>query len=174
MTDLKNSGRDGSFSDVAPSDAARVPVVTPRQYRIVVPYTGDWMTANNAKLDKYVQGARRKAWRDSAYYAARGVKPKLPTRLQLVRLDVLYRWAKPPVDTARNMEPTLKAIVDGALGPRRGTAVGYGLIVDDNAKHLVYGEIASEVATFPRAKVAMDAYFGDVVLTVTDLSDRAA
>jgi hypothetical protein len=74
----------------------------------------------------------------------------------LVRLDIAFRWAKPPVDTVMNMAETIKAVVDGAIGPKRGSAVGYGLVIDDSFRHVQYGSLSIETAAFPRGRVTLD------------------
>lgn len=140
---------------------------------VTVPTPGWWLTANNVSPNRYAQGRRVKAWREVAYAAAKACRPHLPTGLDRVRVDVLYRWAKRPVLEVANLAPTLKAVIDGAIGPKRGQSVGYGVVVDDSDRHLAYGSYAFERVAVSPARAALDPYAGEVVLTITDLSRTA-
>jgi len=116
-------------------------------YTITIRQPADWMTANT-KYGHWAAEARAvKAWRDASYLYARSVKPALPKGLARVRVSFEFRWGRPPVRELRNLEPTIKAIVDGAIGPssrspgRNGGMVrGYGIVPDDNDKRVEYGQ----------------------------------
>lgn len=137
-------------------------------WTIRVHQPAEWITAN--KTQHWAARARLIAhWRHAAYYAARQTRPRIPTGLELVRLDVLSRWGRPPVRDMPNIEPTIKAIVDGAIGPSRrtktgSTALGYGIVADDSDRHVIYGTKTAEVVR------GLGQYDGQVVLTVTDMS----
>lgn len=117
-------------------------------WTLVVPAPCAWLTANDRR-DRYTQARLVKLWRTATATYARAAK--LPTGLARVRIDVVARFAagQSPVRDTANLDPTLKAVVDG-LGPartivrtdkatglvRRTRAAGHGLIVDDDAAHL--------------------------------------
>lgn len=141
---------------------------------IRIPSNGDWLTSNNVSRERMAQSRRVKAWRKNAFEASFYTRPKLPKGIERVRLDIHFRWAKSPVAEVANMDPTVKVIVDGAIGRPLGKSPGYGLIVSDSDRHLVYGPRTSEIAVFPRGRVAQDPYAGEVVLTITDLTGESS
>lgn len=146
---------------------------TARSWRIVIPTPGPWLTDNDSRRNVHAHNRKVQAWRNAAYVAARAVSPRIPTGLDLVRVDCLFRFAQPPVREIANLRATLKACVDGAVGARRGTAAGYGIVVDDSDRHVRYGSYGFAPVKIPPARLALNRYAGDVVLTVTDLSGGA-
>ena len=137
-----------------------------RQWVIRIHQPDEWLTANRtphwAARNRMVQ-----TWRHAAYFAARQTRPRIPTGLELVRVEVLFRWGKAPVRDLPNITPTIKVCVDGAVGPSRrtktgSTALGYGIVPDDSDNHLVLAA--------PRAELVKGLVRGQVVLTVVDLS----
>lgn len=109
-------------------------------WTLTIPAPCDWLTAND-RDDRRRRASRIRSWRDAAAIYAR--QAKLPTGLERVRIDAVARFpGRARVRDASNLSDTLKAVVDG-LGPARvGTgrrsyaASGYGLIPDDDTKHL--------------------------------------
>lgn len=116
-------------------------------WTVTIPAPCEWLTANDRR-HRLVQAKLIKIWRmASATYARQA---RLPTGLAKVRIDAVVRFAgRPPVRDTGNLEPTLKAVVDG-LGPartisrtdratgvrRRFYSPGYGLVPDDDARHV--------------------------------------
>ena len=145
-------------------------MAVPRVWEIRIPSPGYWLTSNNQLRDKIAQGRRIKPWRNAAYLATRAVRPRIPTGLDRVRVDVDYRWiGRKPVRELRNLEPTLKACVDGAIGCARGGALGYGIVADDNDQRLVYGPLTGCPLLVPTALARLNPRGGEVVLTVTEV-----
>lgn len=140
----------------------------PRTWTITVVAPCPWLTANDRR-HHMAQAALVKRWRTLAAQQARF--QHLPTGLVRVRIDAVAHFrGRAPVRDTDNLRPTLKAVVDG-LGPQRvtpkGIAAGYGLIADDDDKHLdgpylVIGD-----------KLPMSAYAsaGELVLTITELTE---
>lgn len=107
-----------------------------RTWTLTVVAPCEWLTANMilGELDKYARARIVKAWRQATYVAA--FDARLPTGLDRVRIEVEARFrGRPPVRDRSNLDPTIKACVDG-LGPARGRSAGWGLIPDDDDKHL--------------------------------------
>lgn len=155
-----------------PRDPARITTWT-----IVIPSPGWWLTSNNVLRNDFAQSRRIKAWRDTAFAAVAIVRPRIPKGLERVQVDICFRWAKKPVRELVNMANTVKPCVDGAIGPaqisRRTNAAGYGIVADDSDRRVVYGPQTSELIDVSPAQRALDPYFGEVVLTVIDLSGGA-
>ena len=139
--------------------------------RIVAPDM--WVTANYPK-SRWARGPLVAAWRRASYQAAQAAK--LPKGLARVRIEpVAHFRGRPPVREAPNLSSTIKAVVDG-LGPEdRGKtaggtpwiAPGYGLVPDDDDKHveLVQTVIGKPLAPKPYAPV------GELVLTISEVCD---
>lgn len=151
-------------------DAREVPDVPARitTWTIRIDAPRAWITANH-RMNRWKLADAVRDWRTAGFYAAHNTRPKLPTGLQLARVDILLRWAKPPVRDVENARETVKAAVDGALGPRRG-GLGYGVVVDDSDKHLIYGSYESELIVVRPSVLVLKPFVGQIVMTVTDLS----
>ena len=103
-----------------------------------------WLTSNNREGHPIAQSRRVKAFRRAAADAGR--KAGLPVGVSGVSLhfDCSYVTAIAPVRDRLNLEPTIKALVDG-LGPERGFlrqgrsnwVPGCGFLVDDSDKHVI-------------------------------------
>lgn len=141
-------------------------------WTLTIPARCRWMTSNRGNA-RSVGGRMAIAhltrqWRFNAYSAASLVK--LPTDLAYVRMDFEARFRGiAPVRDRFNLYPTVKAVIDG-LGPSRITArtpyaVGWGLIPDDDDKHLQMGEIriGAKLPTVPYGDA------GHLLVTITDL-----
>lgn len=111
----------------------------PVVYQVRIPAQA-WLTSN--KTSSYRYG--RRAWRDATSLACRIAK--LPVGLPVpVTIHLMCWWTgrNAPVRDRLNLQPTVKAIVDG-LTPlkvvvRKGvmhTRGGYGLLVDDDDRHV--------------------------------------
>jgi hypothetical protein len=163
-------GRGGS---TAPgSELATTPEGS--QWRIEIPSPGFWLSDNDSRRNVYAHSRRVQAWRSAAYIAARSVKPRIPTGIDVVRVDVLFRFAIKPVEEISNLRATVKACVDGAVGRKRGTAPGYGIVVADSDRHVKYGSYGFELIDASPARLALNPNYGFVVLTVTDISGSAS
>lgn len=114
--------------------------MTAREWTLEIDPPAGWVTAND-RLDRRWD-SRRPAWRARA--AVEAHRAKLPKGLARVRIDIVVA----PEHGRRDHESyrlTCKAIVDG-LGPpfirkpsgrsKGAAAPGYGLIPNDNTKHL--------------------------------------
>jgi hypothetical protein len=115
------------------------PATTGRVWHVRVPYAGQWLTSN--RTTSYRWG--RKGWRDSVTQACRAAK--LPTGITtMVDIHVVAHYVgRPPVRDRKNLDPTIKALVDGLVPTKvvmregkRHTRGGYGLLVDDSDKHV--------------------------------------
>lgn len=117
----------------------------------------------------------RKAWREAVFVHAKAAK--LPVGLARVRLDVVLRFPREGRRDAANYHGNVvKPLVD-AFGPpintvRQGKAIsapGYGLIADDTAEYLdgPFVRLGAKVADPKRCP------FGEVIVTITDLSEVA-
>ena len=142
-------------------------------WTVTIPAPCRWMTSNRGN-SRSVGGRLAIAhltrqWRFGAYSAA-GLA-QLPTGLTYVRMDFEARFRGPaPVRDRMNLYPTIKAAIDG-FGPGRVTArtpyaVGWGLIPDDDDKHLQMGDlrIGPRLPTVPYGDA------GHLIVTITDLS----
>lgn len=139
-----------------------------RKWTITIPAPCAWLTANNTHRMYVVQNKLIRAWRGGAYYAA--MRAKLPTGLERVRIEGIVQFrGRPAVRDHMNLWPTFKAVIDG-LGPanrsRRTNGIGYGLITDDDDKHLegptwVIGD---------RLPASPFASPGDLVLIITEVA----
>ncbi len=121
-----------------------------------------------------------KTWREAVFVHARAAK--LPTGLRLIQVDIELRFPTNGRRDNANYYTAMKPCVDALgpervqvvkRGPRAGTTVievGYGLIQDDTQEFLVgpFVRIGPKVADSKRSP------FGEVVVTITDLSEVAA
>jgi len=124
-----------------------------REWTFVIPAPCEWITANKitGTYNRYVRAKLTRPWRKASCDAAE--REDLPTGLDCVRIDAIARYhtSHPPVRDRDNLRPTLKAVIDG-LGPaktsvRKGKThryPGYGLIPDDNDRHLAGSDITLE------------------------------
>lgn len=155
------------------TDLQTAEVAVQRSWKIVIPTPGKWMTAND-RGHWSKRAPLEAAWRSAAERAARQMRPKIPRGLDLVRVDVLLRYGRKPVREIENLRDTLKACVDGAVGPARvskkGTSPGYGIVTDDSDKHVLYGAYDGELMELTKAQKVLNPYAGEVVLTVTELT----
>jgi hypothetical protein len=137
-------------------------------WTILIPAPDRWLTANDR--GRWDIARRVKTWRDAAFVAAFQVKP--PKGLERVRVDVLWTFAgRSPVREIENLRPTLKAVIDGAVGPKGKTAPGYGIVVDDSDRHLVYGDYLSQVTAHDRRHPAgAVCCCGTVTITVSEVA----
>lgn len=149
-----------------------------RVWVVEIPAPCEWPTSNKRERMHRMAFARLvKQWREAAYLAA--VAAKLPKGLARVRIDGVARFRGHPAARDRlNLAPVVKAAVDG-LGPQRvrktrnrktgalkiHTAVGYGLVPDDDDKH-VDGPYPTIGDPLPKAAYGPS---GVLVLTITEL-----
>lgn len=135
----------------------------PRKWTFTMrPPCPEWLTANDRR-DRWTQARIVRDWRHAAYLHAVGAH--LPKGLGRVRIDIEARFSGvPPVRDEANLHPTAKAVVDG-LGPGRGPSVGYGLVRDDDWKHLNGPHI-----TIGDPLPAGPYRTGHLVITITDLT----
>lgn len=105
----------------------------------------EWLTLNGSRRDPRAHAALAKKWRTAAYEAA--MATRLPRGLDRVHLTVEIRKLTAHRKDQGNHEPTLKAIVDGAIGPTRPgywragkwvePQLGWGVVADDDQTHVV-------------------------------------
>lgn len=149
-------------------DACRQP--EPQAWTVTMTAPCVWLTANDRR-HHMAQAKLIKAWRVAAFVAAQ--VHHLPRGLDRVRIEAEARFrGRAPVRESSNLHPTLKAVVDG-LGPQRETrhrniirvSVGYGLVVDDDDKH-----VEGPFVTIGE-KLAPQAYAGpgELILTITEV-----
>lgn len=137
------------------------------QWTITIPAPCAWLTANRRGRWPIAHGTR--LWRGAAYQAAQAAR--LPTGLDRVQITMAARFRGPaPVRDRMNLYPTVKAVLDG-LGPSRVTArtpyaVGWGLVPDDDDKHVdgPYIVIGMRLPTLRYGDA------GHLIVTITDLS----
>jgi len=132
---------------------------------LIIPAPCRWLTANDRRIP-IAKGRDIRAWRIAAFERAQAAR--LPQGLVLVRIEpVAFVRGRSPVRDAANLEPTVKAAVDG-LGPDRRTsrtpnAVGWGLVPDDDDAHVRQQPIRIE-------RLPAHPYLPDqLALTITDL-----
>jgi Holliday junction resolvase RusA-like endonuclease len=95
------------------------------EWRLEFPAPAPWLNMNS-RLRHKAQAAERKLWRDAAHVYAR--QKKLPTGLARVKITATLAFPTNHRRDVGNYYPSVKALVDGL--------VDYGLIPDDNDKHL--------------------------------------
>lgn len=114
------------------------------EWTLEIPAPADWITSNDlTKMNRYRRASLVKAWRAATVNYA--VQARLPQGLDRVKIAALARfWGRPPVRDTMNLWPTFKAVVDGLGRTSKRTvkgithiSPGYGLIPDDNNKHLI-------------------------------------
>ena len=106
-------------------EALRMASTAPETFTLEIPKLADWLNLNQ-QLHWAPRNKRAQAWRHGAHIYAR--KHQLPKGLVRVKIDI-YVWKS----TRRrydphNLMPTMKHVIDGL--------VDYGLIPDDNTRHL--------------------------------------
>ncbi len=142
----------------------------------------DRMLSGNVRVYWRTRHSLTTSWREALAVHARAAK--LPKGLDRVRLDFVLRFPDARKDRdALNYYPlTVKPAVDG-LGPefrqqiKRGKRAGqesfqpgHGLIVDDTPAHLD----GPHITLGPKVDDPKRCPFGQVVVTITDLSGVAA
>lgn len=145
-----------------------------REWVLTINAPDSWLTANLPKSWR-ARSALASAWRRATYQTARAAK--LPTGLTRVRIEPTARFiaGRAPVRDIPNLAPTIKAAIDG-LGPADwgktagGTpwiAPGYGLVPDDDDRHV---ELGQTVVGQPLPRRAYGP-LGQLILTITEVSD---
>jgi len=135
-----------------------------------------WITANqlNNKHNRFSRSALTKTWRQVVVLHAVG--EGLPTGLDYVRVDAVARFmGRAPVRDRDNLRPTLKAAIDGLTPERHFTrqgknyhSPGYGLIPDDNDKHLAGSDI--RIGDPLPKDIHAPGHPGLLILTITELT----
>lgn len=120
-----------------------------REWTLTIPAPCKWLTANrlNNRHNRFSRSKLTKEWRTAGYHAAKAAH--LPTGLHCIEVIGVARFlGRAPVRDRDNLRPTLKAVIDGLGPPRTFTrqgktfhSPGYGLIPDDNDKHLARSDI---------------------------------
>jgi hypothetical protein len=129
-----DSGRGVSAAGDSPQGSTPRP---DRTWTIRITAPGRWLTSNNGA---YRWGAR--SWRHATMVSCQGAH--LPKGITPVTIHAVcwYVGRSAPVRDNKNLDPTLKAIVDGLTptvvfrGARPHTRGGYGLIPDDSDRHV--------------------------------------
>lgn len=147
-----------------------------RTWTLTVSAPAPWLSLNE-QLHWAKRGAYAKLWRNSTYIQALACKA-LPKGLDRVRVDVVLHFSTNRRRDPSNYEPTVKPCID-ALGPpflrvtkvSAKAAPGYGLIPDDNPKHLD-GPYLSIGDPWPASHrlTARAGVSGAVELVITDLT----
>lgn len=97
-----------------------------RTWTIEVPAPAPWLTANKRRRHWH-ETEDRNAWKAATIRHA--MRHKLPRKLLRVHITALLRFRTNAKRDPNNWNPTTKAMVDAL--------VQYGLVVDDNARHVV-------------------------------------
>lgn len=114
-----------------------------REWTITIPAPYEWLTSNIERFH-YRRATAVRKWRTATLIACR--QARLPLGITPVRITAVAKYAgrRLPVRDRLNLEPTIKAIVDGLTPPktfRRGRSwvhlVGYGFLPDDSDKHVL-------------------------------------
>lgn len=153
--------------------------MTCREWTLTIAAPCAWLTANhiNNRHNRYSRSALTKGWRTAGFEAC-GVAG-LPTGLNVIDVAGVARFlGRAPVRDRDNLRPTLKAVIDG-FGParvwtRKGTTYhspGYGLIPDDNDKHLADSRIHIGDPLSPL--VYRPGHLGLLILTIKEIGDIA-
>lgn len=146
------------------------------QWTLVIPAPAEWLTANklNNSWSKWKRAELTRQWRGATVNYA--TQARLPRGLGRVRVDAVAQfWGPPPVRDRKNLEPTMKAVVDG-LGPsrtmKRGNKIthspGYGLIDDDDDIHLEDSTLVIGESLGPAKPYGPT---GRLTLTITAVAD---
>lgn len=147
-----------------------------RTWTLTIMAPCEWLTANklNGRWDKYKRAKLTRTWRQTIVDCCRtGGLPNGGDRLELVSIAAVARFrGRPPVRDSENLRPTLKAAIDGLTPARRygkseREAPGYGLIPDDNDKHLAWATIR---LGDPLPKTVQANHPGLLVITITELA----
>lgn len=105
----------------------------PRRWELVLPYTKPPLTLNSRPGNFHAHARIVKRLRVGAHTMA--TVCRMPKGLDHVRITLTYVPADTRTRDRSNLQPTLKALVDGlALG--KGKVKGYGLVVDDDDSHV--------------------------------------
>lgn len=94
---------------------------------LVVPDPGCGLLNANQRLHWSTKAKRTRGWRNATTWHA--IARSLPRGLDRVHIVAVVRWPDKRRRDVHNVMPTIKACIDGL--------VDYGLIPDDNDKHLI-------------------------------------
>lgn len=145
------------------------------EWTLVIPAPEEWITSNQlTKMNRYRRAELVRAWRGATVNYA--VQARLPRGLDRVEiLAIAQFWGQPPVHDTENLRPTLKAVVDGlgkttrrTVGGKVHIQPGYGLIPDDNHRHL--GETRLRMGE-PLGPAKAYGPTGKLTLTITEVED---
>lgn len=146
---------------------------TGREWTVSVLAPCAWITANqlNNRHTRHTRSTLTRQWREAVVEWSKHAK--LPTGLDCVRVDAVARFlGRAPVRDRDNLRPTLKAVIDG-LTPQRVWArkgkwyvsPGYGLIPDDNDRHLA----GSDIRIGDPLRTSPPGHPGLLLLTITEV-----
>jgi hypothetical protein len=151
-----------------------------RRWILTFPAPAKMLSANSRPYWRTAR-ANAKEWREAVYLHAKAAK--LPTGLRKVRIDFVLRFPTAAKHDAGNYYTTVVKPAVDAVGPQRiqqvkkgaragqtVVEVGHGLIRDDTPEFLegpfaTVGPKVDDRKVFP---------FGQVVVTITDLSGEVA
>lgn len=110
-----------------------------RTWTIQVAFSQFWLTSNKTSLYRH----HARPWREAAHVAC--IAARLPKGITPVTIHaVCWYVGRPPVRETPNLDPTIKAIVDGLTpkvishrGGKPHARGGYGLIPDDSDRHVL-------------------------------------
>ncbi len=143
-----------------------------RQWMLRFPAPAPLISVNSGRQHWRRTSPIHKEWRQAAFVHAKAAH--LPVGLGKVRIDVVLRMPRNGrADAGNYYTHCVKPLVDG-FGPpidkiragKRVIAVGHGLIVDDTAEFLE----GPFVTLGPKAADPKRCPFGEIVVTITDLS----
>jgi len=156
-----------------PDDA----VATGRVWTLTILAPCDWLLANrNSAHNRYSRSKLTRQWRQAVEDCCRlGGLPNGNNRLELITVEAAARFrGRPPVRDRNNLEPTLKACVDGMTPEkfitrdgRRIRVPGWGLIPDDSDKHIAKAAIAVGA---PLPKTVQADHPGLLIITIRELA----
>jgi hypothetical protein len=121
------------------------------EWRLEFPAPAPWLSANTRRRH-VAQAAERKLWRDATHVWAKA--RKLPKNLDRVHIVATLAFPTGRRRDVANWHPTIKACVDGL--------VDYGLIADDDDKHLIGPDLR------PSDRRALSGY-GSLVLEIREV-----
>jgi hypothetical protein len=145
------------------------------EWTLEIPAPADWITSNGlTRMSKWERAILVKAWRAATVNYA--VQARLPQGLGCVEIFARPRfWGKPPVRDTENLRPTIKACVDGLGRSVKRTikgvvhlSPGYGLIADDDTRHLPETRLRIGEPLGPEKLYGPS---GILTLTITQITD---
>lgn len=93
----------------------------------------DNLLSSNQRLHWATKARATKALREMAFVMCQHARP---TRMHSATCEVVVTWPDNRVRDALNLEPTIKACLDGIIGDLRTNPCSYMLLPSDSDQHL--------------------------------------